>query len=129
MRGRWQSVPWLLFGSGLSALVYQTAWQRMFRLVFGASTPASAAVLAIFLGGMGLGGYYLGHRVERSARPLLFYAHLELAVALGAALTPLLVELAAAIYHGLAGASRLGLLGGTLARLLLSRWRPGPWCS
>jgi len=126
MRGRWQSVPWLLFGSGLSALVYQTAWQRMFRLVFGASTPASAAVLAIFLGGMGLGGYYLGHRVERSARPLLFYAHLELAVALGAALTPLLVELAAAIYHGLGGSVRLGLLGGTLARLLLVTLATGP---
>src|SRR5437899_2702719 len=44
----------LLFGSGFSALVYQTAWQRMFRLIFGASTLASAAVLPIFLGGLGL---------------------------------------------------------------------------
>ena len=46
----------LLFGSGLAALVYQTAWQRMLGLVYGASTAASAAVLAIFLGGLGLGG-------------------------------------------------------------------------
>lgn len=126
MGARWQWVPLLLFGSGLSALVYQTAWQRMFRLVFGASTPASAAVLAIFLGGMGLGGFYLGKRVERSARPLLYYAHLELVVALGAALTPMLVELGAALYHGLGGSVRLGLLGGTVARLLLVTLATGP---
>ena len=57
----------LLFGSGFSALVYQTAWQRMFRLTFGASTAASAAVLAVFLGGLGLGGLLLGKQVERGA--------------------------------------------------------------
>ena len=46
----------LLFGSGLCALVYQVVWLREFRLVFGASTSASAAVLAVFLGGLGAGG-------------------------------------------------------------------------
>ncbi len=34
----------LLLGSGMSALLYQTAWQRSFRLIFGATTGASAAV-------------------------------------------------------------------------------------
>ena len=29
------------------ALVFQTAWLREFRLIFGATTPASAAVLAM----------------------------------------------------------------------------------
>jgi len=51
----WKIAP-LLFGSGFCALVYQTAWQRELRLIFGASTAASAAVLAIFMGGLGLGG-------------------------------------------------------------------------
>jgi len=41
----------LLFGSGLSSLIYQVAWMRDLRLVFGFSTAASAAVVAIFLGG------------------------------------------------------------------------------
>ena len=49
-------VALLLFGSGCAALIYQTAWMREFRLIFGASTAASAAVLAIFVGGLGLGG-------------------------------------------------------------------------
>jgi spermidine synthase len=40
---RTSRVAALLFGSGFCALVYQTAWLREFRLIFGASTLASAA--------------------------------------------------------------------------------------
>ena len=50
----------LIFGSGLSALLYQTTWLREFRLIFGNSTAASAAVLGIFMGGLGLGSALLG---------------------------------------------------------------------
>lgn len=42
-------VAGLLFASGLCALIYQTVWMRELRLVFGASTAASAAVLAILM--------------------------------------------------------------------------------
>ncbi len=115
-----------LFGSGLAALVYQTAWERMLRLVFGASTAASSAVLAIFLGGLGLGGVWLGKRAEAASRPLLFYANLEIGVALFAAVTPFLVELAARIYWGLGGVGALGAGGATLVRLLLSAVVLGP---
>ena len=52
-----------------AALIYQTAWMREFRLIFGASTAASAAVLAIFVGGLGLGGLVLGPRADRHPRP------------------------------------------------------------
>jgi spermidine synthase len=48
-----------LFLSGLCALVYQVAWLREFRLMFGATTAASAAVLAVFMGGLGLGNSLL----------------------------------------------------------------------
>ena len=50
MKGRLLRVALLLFGSGMTALIYQVAWMRELRLVFGISTAASAAVLAIFLG-------------------------------------------------------------------------------
>src|SRR5882724_13353289 len=53
----------------------------MLRLVFGVSTAASAAVLAIFLGGLGLGGLLLGRRADRTRSPLRLYAdRLALAV-------------------------------------------------
>ena len=78
MRSRTWTVAALLFGSGFCALVYQTGWLREFRLIFGASTAASAAVLAIFIGGLGVGGLVLGSRADRHPRPLLLYATLEL---------------------------------------------------
>ena len=52
MRGRTWAIAALLSGSGFCALVYQIAWLREFRLIFGASTAASAAVVAIFIAGL-----------------------------------------------------------------------------
>lgn len=110
----------LLFFSGMCALVYQVAWLREFRLVFGASTPASAAVLAVFMGGLGLGAWILGGRVEKSERPLELYARLELGIALTAAVTPGLLWAVRAGYLAFGGSTTLGPVLGTLLRLLLS---------
>ncbi len=114
-----QRVGLLLFGSGLAALVYQVAWIREFRLIFGASTAATAAVLAVFIGGLGAGGLLFGARADRSARPLGLYGALELGTAVLAALSPLLLRLVRAIYVGLGGSDRLGMFAGTSLRLLL----------
>jgi spermidine synthase len=110
----------LLFGSGFCALIYQTAWLRQFRLIFGASTFATAAVLAIFMGGLGLGSALLGRRADRHPRPLRFYGNLELLIAASAALSPLLLWLIAKVYFALGGSVVLGLLGASVARLILS---------
>src|ERR1043165_2428278 len=77
----------LLFCSGACALAYQTTWLRQFRLIFGASTAATAAGLAIFMGGLGLGSAILGKRADASEKPLAFYGKLELMIAAAAALS------------------------------------------
>lgn len=110
----------LLFASGTCALVYQIAWLREMRLVFGASTAASAAVLAVFMGGLGLGGMLLGRRADRHPRPLVLYAQLELLIALAAAATPSLVWIVRQAYVGLGGSVTLGVGGATVVRLLLT---------
>jgi spermidine synthase len=110
----------LVFGSGMCALVYQTAWQREFRLLFGASTAATAAVVAVFMGGLGLGAFLLGPRADRHARPLRFYAALEALSALAALATPALVALARRAYLALGGTETLGDTGGTALRLVLA---------
>jgi spermidine synthase len=110
----------LLFASGACALAYQTAWTREFRLVFGASTAASAAVIAVFMGGLGLGGRILGPRADRRANPLLFYARLEALVAITAAATPWLLTLVRQAYVALGGTVVLGPALGTIARLVLA---------
>jgi spermidine synthase len=115
----WRVLP-LVFGSGLCALVYQTAWQREFRLIFGASTAASAAVVAVFMGGLGLGGLLLGSRADRQRNPLRFYASLEALVALTAIATPALLGLSRRAYLSLGGTVVLGHLTGTTIRLVLA---------
>jgi spermidine synthase len=110
----------LVFGSGFCALIYQTTWLREFRLIFGASTAATAAVLGVFMAGLGFGGIILGRRSEIKARPLAFYAKLELLIAGSAAVTPLLVWAARYLYIALGGTSAMGMSLGTVARLLFA---------
>ncbi len=120
MNPRLLAVSTLLFGSGLCALVYQTVWLREFRLIFGASTAATAAVLGIFMGGLGVGSLVLGRRSEGARKPLTMYSTLEFGIAIAAALTPFLVTLARWIYSALGGSLALGSFFGTGTRLLLA---------
>lgn len=113
-------VALLVFASGCAALVFQVAWMRELRLVFGATTAAVSAVLAIFMGGLGVGSAVLGKRADRVANPLRFYGLLEIAIALSVAVTPWLVSLTSMVYIGLGGQESLGLQGATAARLLLA---------
>ena len=113
-------VALLLYGSGFCALMYQTTWFREFRLIFGASTEASAVVVAIFMGGLGWGSAVLGKRADRQARPLAFYGWLEVCIAITAALSPFLLWLVRECYVALGGTQKLGSIGGTLLRLVLS---------
>lgn len=108
----------LLFGSGFCALVYQTVWLRQFRLIFGASTTATAAVLAIFMAGLGIGSVLLGRRADAKERPLAFYGKLELGIAFSAALTPLLLIVVRAAYVASGGSS--SPFFATIVRLILS---------
>lgn len=80
------------FLSGFAALVYQVAWTRQFALVFGASPPAVAAVLAAYMGGLAVGAALAGRFVARVRRPLLAYALLEVGIALSALMVPFALE-------------------------------------
>src|SRR5438094_7214120 len=110
----------LLFGSGFCALLYQTVWLRQFRLIFGASTAASAAVLAIFMAGLGIGGILIGERVERSRNPLAVYGGLEIGVAISAGLTPLLFFAVRAVYLAMGGSFGMPAFVVAPVRLLLA---------
>jgi spermidine synthase len=123
---RLSRVSALLFCSGACALIYQVAWFRELRLIFGASTAASAAVLAVFMGGLGIGGARLGKRADAASNPLALYAHLEIAVACMAAVTPFLVLGANAVYLAAGGSAVLGPTGATLSRVALSIVVLGP---
>jgi spermidine synthase len=124
-RTTWIVSP-LVFGSGLCALIYQVVWTRELRFVFGASTAASSAVIAIFIAGLGFGGLWFGRRVERNPRPLELYARLELGIAAWCALTPALLALIRMLYSWSGGSVSLGNTGSTLVRLVLASLVLGP---
>ena len=81
----------ILFGSGFSELLFQTVWLREFRLIFGCSTPASAAVLGVFMAGLGAGGLFFGRKADRSHDPLKLYSRLEIGAACLVVFSPFLV--------------------------------------
>jgi len=110
----------LVVFSGACALAYQLVWTRELRLVFGHSTAASAAVLAIFVGGLGFGSLRLGPRADRHPRPLLFYARLEALIAASAAFSPVLLRLVESTYIFAGGSATLGVVLATPLRLILA---------
>ena len=91
----------VFFLSGISGLVYQVVWVRIFGKVFGNDVYSAAAVVAIFMCGLGFGSYAIGRWADRRYRadplaPLRAYARCEFAIAgLGLALALLLPNLEA----------------------------------
>ncbi len=93
---------------------------REFRHIFGGSTAATAAVLAIFIAGLGAGGIVLGKRADAHRRPLQLYANLEMLIALLSAATPLLFFAARWLYVALGGSLAMGTTLATVVRMILA---------
>lgn len=110
----------ILFLSGFCSLIYQTVWLREFRLVFGGAAPAAAAVVAVFMAGLGFGGKLFGGWVERVGRPFRFYARLEVGIALAAAASPMMLGLARSLYLKTGGTAGMGLGLATCLQLLMT---------
>lgn len=110
----------ILMLSGFCSLVYQTVWLREFRLVFGGAAPAAAAVMAVFMGGLGFGGKLFGSWVERVGRPFRFYARLEVGIAIAAVASPTLLGLARSLYLKTGGTAGMGLAPATCLQLLMT---------
>jgi spermidine synthase len=110
----------ILLLSGFCSLVYQTVWLREFRLVFGGAAPAAAAVVAVFMGGLGFGGKFFGARVERVGRPFRFYALLEAGIAVTALLSPVIMGLARWLYLKTGGTAGMGLGLATFLQLIMT---------
>ncbi|MBI3047306.1 MAG: fused MFS/spermidine synthase [Acidobacteria bacterium] len=76
----------LFFLSGLSGLIYQVVWVRVFGNVFGNTIHSASIVVAVFMLGLGAGGYLVGawadrRYIERPDSLLRAYGHVEVAIA------------------------------------------------
>src|SRR5207245_4834726 len=89
----------LFFCSGLSGLIYQVVWVRVFGNVFGNTVHSTSLVIAVFMLGLGVGSFVAGawadRRYTQPCRSLLrVYGCVELLVgAMGLAISALLPHL------------------------------------
>ncbi|HEU5259065.1 MAG TPA: hypothetical protein VFU28_23925, partial [Vicinamibacterales bacterium] len=76
----------LFFLSGISGLIYQVVWVRVFGNVFGNTVYSASLIVAVFMMGLGAGSYVAGRWADRRyatapSFPLLAYGYFELAIA------------------------------------------------
>jgi predicted membrane-bound spermidine synthase len=119
-RWHWMVLSVVLVVSGYCSLAYQVVWIREFRLVFGGTTGAVAAVSAVFMAGLGFGSAVLGRRVEKSASPLYLYALFEIGIALSAKLSPALLDGVRSVYLQSGGEASMGYGLATMMRLAMT---------
>ena len=93
-------IVWLIFiFSGASGLIYQVIWMRQLTLIFGSTVFATSTVLTAFMGGLALGSYYFGKKIDESTQsPLRIYALLEAGIGAFCLVWPLILAVLSALY-------------------------------
>ena len=93
-------IVWLIFiFSGASGLIYQVIWMRQLTLIFGSTVFATSTVLTAFMGGLALGSFYFGRKIDESTQsPLRIYALLEAGIGAFCLVWPLILGALSAIY-------------------------------
>jgi len=76
------------FASGASSLIAEVTWNRMLIVVVGNSLSATAMILVVFMGGLGLGSYAGGKFFGKRRVSLIPYVCLEIAIGIYVLLSP-----------------------------------------
>ena len=100
----------LFFCSGAAALMAQLVWSRQLAFIVGASAPAVALALALFMLGLALGARIAGGSVARIKNPLRAFALIEAGGGLWVLLSLLLPQLLTAAYQALGGGYAVRIL-------------------
>ncbi len=108
MRFNYRSLIFLIaiyaafFASGAGSLIAEVTWNRMLIVVVGNSLSATAMIIVVFMGGLGLGSYVGGKIFGKRRRSLVPYLLLEIAVGIYVLLSPPLFELLSRLFTLLA---------------------------
>ncbi len=74
------SVYVAFFASGAASLIAEVTWNRMLIVVVGNSLSATAMIIVVFMGGLGLGSYVGGKIFRKRAPSLVPYLLMETAI-------------------------------------------------
>jgi spermidine synthase len=107
------------FASGASSLIAEVTWNRMLIVVVGNSMSATAMIIVVFMGGLGLGSYVGGKILGKRRPSLVPYVLLEIAIGIYVLLSPSLFDLLSHLFSLLAESvnDRTSL---TLVRIVVS---------
>ncbi len=96
------SIYLAFFASGASSLIAEVTWNRMLIVVVGNSMSATAMIIVVFMGGLGLGSYVGGKIFSKRSASLVPYLLLEIAIGIYVLLSPSLFDLLSHLFTSLA---------------------------
>jgi spermidine synthase len=107
------------FASGASSLMAEVTWNRMLIVVVGNSMSATTMIVAVFMGGLGLGSYVGGKILGKRRASLIPYLLLEICIGIYVISSPSLFKLLSNLFTSLAESvsNRTSL---TLVRIVVS---------
>jgi spermidine synthase len=89
------------FLSGLSGMIYEILWTRMIVKIIGGAPFAVSIVVAVFMGGLGLGSYLASRFIDRIKDPVklvLTYGVLEIVIAAYCMALPILLKTSLSLF-------------------------------
>lgn len=90
-RGTFPLLVVAVFSAGVASLIYEVVWIRQLGLSLGSTAVAFSVMLSAFLGGLALGGWYMGRRSDALVSPARTLVFVEVfAAALGVLAIPAL---------------------------------------
>jgi predicted membrane-bound spermidine synthase len=104
-----------VFSAGVASLVYEVVWIRQLGLSLGSTAVAFSVMLSAFLGGLALGGWYMGRRADDVPDPSRTLVRVEIAAAVLGVLSIPALAVAGRVYVWVAVTTS----GGPLLSLLL----------
>jgi spermidine synthase len=96
------SIYFAFFASGASSLIAEVTWNRMLIVVVGNSMSATAMIIVVFMGGLGLGSYVGGKILGKRRASLVPYLLLEISIGIYVLLSPSLFDLLSHLFTLLA---------------------------
>src|SRR3989338_2151495 len=129
-------ILFLFLASGISGLIYEIVWTRIFTLLFGNTTYAISTVLTAFMAGLAAGSFIFGRIVDKLHNPdsaisnpqstilikspLMLYAILELCIGISALLVSPSLSILDNFYISIMGDSLPSAFYSNIVRFLIS---------
>ena len=101
-------------------MIYQQLWIRDLQHFFGSTIHSITTVVAAYMGGLGLGAWFMGRRADRHPNPALLYGVLEIALGVFGLASPWLFGALGSAYLTLARVIEPGLWTATLIKFVVA---------